>query len=352
MKSIAKTIIAIIAFGSCYTLMASEKPLKVNILAGQSNIQGPAHFRTFKAIGDDPETSVLLNVILDQNGDLVICDNAWITCLTQRDDRDTVLQGRIKVSYGFDHERIGPEYAFGIVMDKAHDEPALIIKTAWGGKSLAVDFRPTSSGPYVPSLKEMEQANVPSKDVVGYYYRGIIRHVRETQSNAESIRKIVPDYDPQQDFELAEFVWFQGWNDMCNRYYFEHYTENMINFISDVRKELDKPELPFRVAILEGYGIDPGSRKFDKSLPISDFRKAQFDAVQQYDQKVTELYCGNVIAVDSGPFYELNLSDVYWEQRLIKEWDFRVKQGDMTRKEAKQERKWYRFTGNGLTKRN
>jgi hypothetical protein len=352
MKSIAVIIIAFMTVVFSCNVMASEKkPLKVYILAGQSNMQGSAHFKTFKAIGDDRETSAILNDILDKNGDPVVCDNAWIKYFTEQDNHDTVLQGKIKVGYGFDHDRIGPEYAFGIYMDKAHDEPVLIIKTAWGGKSLAVDFRPPSAGPYVPSPKEMKDGNVPSKDVVGHYYREMIRHVRETLSNAATIKKIVPDYDPQAGFELAGFVWFQGWNDMCNRYYIEQYTGNMINFISDVRKEFDKPDLPFIVGILGVYGTDPDSRKFDKTLPVSDFRKAQFAAVQQYDQKVSEPYRGNVIAVDSGPFYELGLSDIYWKKRLTNEWKQRVKQGDMTRKEAKKECERYGFSLNGLTKK-
>jgi hypothetical protein len=351
MKSKATIMIAVATVISCFTAMASEKPLKVYILAGQSNMQGSAHFRTFKAIGDDPETSAILKVILDQNGDPVVCDNAWITYFTQQDDRDTVLQGKIKVGYGFDHERIGPEYAFGIYMDKAHDEPILIIKTAWGGKSLAVDFRPPSAGPYIPTLKKRDEGKVPSKDVVGHYYREMIRHVRETLNNAESINKIVPGYDPQKGFELAGFVWFQGWNDMCNRYFLEQYTGNMIHFISDVRKEFDKPDMPFIVGILGVYGIDPDSRKFDKSLPVSDFRKAQFAAVEQYDQKVSEPYRGNVIAVDSGPYYEIGLSDIYWKQRLTNEWKWRIKHGEMTRKEAKKECKRYGFAGLGLTKK-
>ena len=351
MKSKVRIIIAVLAgfFGS--TVMASEKPLKVYILAGQSNMQGSAHFRTFKAIGDDPETSALLKVILDKNGDPAVCNNAWITYFTKKAERDTVLQGKMRVGYGFDHERIGPEYAFGLYMDKALDEPVLIIKTAWGGKSLAVDFRPPSAGPYVPSLKEKEKGIVHAKDAVGYYYREMIRHVRETLISTESIRKIVPGYDPEQGYELAGFVWFQGWNDMCNRHHLEQYTENMIHFISDVRKEFDKPDMPFIVGILGVYGIDPDSRKFDKSLPVSDFRKAQFAAVEQFDQKVSQSYRGNVIAVDSGPYYELGLSDIYWKQRLTNEWKGRVKQGKMTREEARKECERFGFSGDGLTKK-
>ena len=51
-------------------------------------------------------------------------------------------------------------------MDKALDEPVLIIKTAWGGKSLAVDFRPPSAGPYEPSATEKERGSVPARERV------------------------------------------------------------------------------------------------------------------------------------------------------------------------------------------
>ena len=29
------------------------------------------------------------------------------------------------------------------------------------------------------------------------------------------IKSVYPGYDPEQGYELAGFVWFQGWNDMC-----------------------------------------------------------------------------------------------------------------------------------------
>lgn len=42
--------------------------------------------------------------------------------------------------------RIGPELEFGNTIGEKYDEQILIIKTAWGGNSLHLDFRPTSSG--------------------------------------------------------------------------------------------------------------------------------------------------------------------------------------------------------------
>lgn len=324
-------------------------PLKVYILAGQSNMQGSAHKRTFKVIGDDPETSHLLEKIVDKDGEPVVCENAYITYLTHLQRSDTILSGIVKVGYGFDHERIGPEYAFGLFMDDAHEEPILLIKTAWGGKSLAVDFRPPSAGPYEPSKAEMEKENIPAKKEVGYYYRKMIQHIKETLGNPESIKKIIPGYDEQQGYELAGFVWFQGWNDMCNRHHIEQYADNMIHFITDVRKELNVSRLPFIVGVLGVYGTNPDNRRFDKQLPVTDFRKTQFAAVAQYDHKVPARFRGNVKAVDSGPFYELELSDIYWKRRLTNKWKEDLSKGKMTDKEVQEAQQRYGIKGLELT---
>ena len=51
---------------------------------------------------------------------------------------------------------IGPELGFGCVIGDAFDEPVLLVKLAWGGKSLGKDFRPPSSGGEVgPFYKEI-----------------------------------------------------------------------------------------------------------------------------------------------------------------------------------------------------
>ncbi|MDP7288631.1 MAG: sialate O-acetylesterase [Phycisphaerae bacterium] len=342
---------AILAAICCNSALAAKKPLKVYILVGQSNMQGSAHKRTFAAIGEDPKTAPLLKDIQDKNGDPVVCKNAWITYLTGGRDGEKRLHGKVKVGYGFDSERIGPEYAFGLYMDKALDEPVLIIKTAWGGKSLAIDFRPPSAGPYKPSAKETERGRVPAKEKVGHYYRQMIRFVRATLKDTESIRKVVPGYDAKQGYELAGFAWFQGWNDMCNRHHIAQYTENMIHFISDVRKALDAPKLPFIVGVLGVYGPDPDSRKFDKGLPVTAFRKVQFAAVKQYDKKAPKRYRGNVIAVDSGPYYELALSNIYWKRRMTGGLKRQVKQGKMTQEEFKKQCAQYGFGDGELTAR-
>jgi hypothetical protein len=327
----------------------AAKPLKVYILAGQSNMQGSAHMKTFAAMADDPESKPLLREITDQNGNPVVCGNAWITYSTNRRGADVVLQGKVKVGYGFDEERIGPEYGFGIALDNALEEPVLIIKTAWGGKSLAVDFRPPGAGPYQPSAQEKERGNIPDPGQVGHYYREMMRFVRATLKDAGSIGKIVPGYTDAQGYELAGFAWFQGWNDMCNRHHIAQYTDNMIHFIRDVRKDLDAPQLPFVVGVLGVYGTDPDARKFDKGLPVTAFRKTQFSAVVQYDQRVEPRYRGHVTAVDSGPFYDLELSDIYWKRRLVGGWKQRLRKGEMTAAQFREECARYGFGDGELT---
>ena len=314
---------------------AGAKPLKVYILAGQSNMQGSAHKRTFAAIGDDPKTAPLMKEILDAKGEPVESQNAWVACRTKRRGEEATLLGKVKVGYGFDEERIGPEYGFGLFMDRLTEEPILIIKTAWGGKSLAVDFRPPGAGPYQASEREQENGKEFPEEEVGHYYREMIAFVKETLDDEVSIQKVVPGYEKEDGYELSGFVWFQGWNDMCNRHHIAQYTENMIHFIADVRREFESPQLPFIVGVLGVYGTDPDSRRFDKGLPVTAFRKTQFEAVKQYDSKVDSKLRGNVIAVDSGPFYELALSDIYWKRRMTGEWKRRLEKGEMT-KEAYQ----------------
>lgn len=65
--------------------------------------------------------------------------------------------GPLSTGYGARPTAFGPEYAFGILLEKHLDQPILIIKTAWGGKSLHYDFRPPSAGPYQATANQKEQ---------------------------------------------------------------------------------------------------------------------------------------------------------------------------------------------------
>src|SRR4051812_27991577 len=123
-------------------------PVKVFVLAGQSNMEGQGFVAadpkrnggkgSLEFLVKDPATAGRFKGLADADG-------KWRT----RDDVFISYLGRTRplgVGYGVKPGRIGPELGFGWVVGDALDPPVLLVKCAWGGKSLAVDFRPPSSG--------------------------------------------------------------------------------------------------------------------------------------------------------------------------------------------------------------
>ena len=62
--------------------VAGDRPLKVYILAGQSNMEGHAKVETFDYIGDDPATAPLLKQMRTADGKSRVCDHVWISYFT------------------------------------------------------------------------------------------------------------------------------------------------------------------------------------------------------------------------------------------------------------------------------
>ena len=130
---------------------AKPKPLKVYILAGQSNMTGMVKTSTFEHIKMDPETAKDFEALFDEDGDPVVLDEVYVSCWPKGDNEAKgPLAPRFGAGAGETNDSIGPEYPFGVYMHKALDEPVLIIKTAKGGQSLYDDFRPPSAGEWVP----------------------------------------------------------------------------------------------------------------------------------------------------------------------------------------------------------
>jgi hypothetical protein len=301
----------ITALGLCLVASATAKPLKVFILAGQSNMEGHARVETFDYIGDDPATAPLLKKMRNADGTSHVCDGAWITYFTGKGDSNGEGFGKLTTGYGSrpnpaeDGGKIGPEFTFGITMDEAFEEPVLIIKTAWGGKSLFYDYRPPSAGVYPRSPEDIEKERNPESNS-GHYYRLMTSHVKKV---LEDIKRVVPDYDEKEGYEISGFVWFQGFNDMVNRGVyptlppdseenrFAKYSEWMADFIRDVRKDLDAPKMPFVIGVMGVGGKDPGGDN-------QKFREAMAAPASMQEFK------GNVTAVATGPFWDEKLGEI------------------------------------------
>jgi hypothetical protein len=154
MKSLTTFLVAVLL----PVLRTEAKPMKVFILAGQSNMEGHATVDTFDYIGDDPSTAPLLKQMRGPDGKPAVAGHTWISYFTGHYEGNANGEGtgRLTAGYGargsnptHDGGKIGPEFASGLTMDAALQEPVLLIKTAWGGRSLNTEFRPPSVGPYV-----------------------------------------------------------------------------------------------------------------------------------------------------------------------------------------------------------
>jgi len=297
------------------------KPLKIYILAGQSNMEGHAKVETFDYVGDDPKTAPLLKEMRGPDGKPRVCERVWISYLTGMGNNNGEGFGKLTAGYGARSNpaesggEIGPEFTFGIAMEKAYDGPILLIKTAWGGKSLNTDFRSPSAGPYklnafqkklyygpkghgVP--KDMDKWQVDKAKATGHYYRLMMEHVKKVLADP---KRVCPAYDKKDGYEIAGFVWFQAWNDMCDgQTYpdsrkpggFAEYSDLMADFIRDVRKDLSVPKMPFVIGVI-GVGGDKVKGA------IANLRPAMAAPAAMPEFK------GNVAAVETAPYWDYEM---------------------------------------------
>jgi Carbohydrate esterase, sialic acid-specific acetylesterase len=319
LKTLSTSVIAALCVSA-----ADAKPLKVFILAGQSNMEGHAMTRTFPAIAKDPKTADLYKDMVDKDGKPVVCENVWIAYSYGGPGGEPggTKAGKLSAGWGAvaNPDKIGPEYTFGITMNKMLGEPILLIKTAWGGRSLYNDFRSPSAGEnkVIPAEK-MTNDKHPT---TGVNYKLMMDYVKEILANPKTV---CPVYDPKEGYELAGFVWFQGFNDMVGPYPelpseeqpgkkakkvkgakdYSEYSRLLACFIRDVRKDLSAPQMPFVIGVM-GIG-----GKTDSEGKIA-FRKAMAAPAEMPEFK------GNVVNVFTENYWPAELDPVQDKLMQIK----------------------------------
>jgi hypothetical protein len=242
---------------------SQSAPVRVFVLAGQSNMEGKAQNKLLDHQATAEGTREFFAHLRD--GDAwAVRDDVFIQFLDRR--------GPLTIGFG-SRDRTGVELEFGTVMGERFDEPILLIKTAWGGRSIVRDFRPPSAG--MPSDEALEaelQQNVkrvenqiakdgkerplPTMDEIraayGKDYRAMIDDVRTTLAELDQRFPALAG----RKTELCGFVWFQGWNDQYNGAELE-YESNLRHLISDVRKDLGRDDLPVVVGLMGQNGSSP-----------------------------------------------------------------------------------------------
>ena len=273
--------------------------------------------------------------------------------------------GNLGVGFGGSESKIGPEYGFGLSMAQKYDGPILLIKTSWGGKSLHYDFRPPSMPDFkttkaytdgkagaeeaqkkyeaalasFPQDQEKYKADLAayeeqmktadektkqtlrkpiapvqprqpapfSMDAAGLNYRMMNEAVHKV---LENLKENHPAYDPDAGYEIAGFVWFQGFNDQFSDDFKANYKDNMVVFIKDIRSEYKTPNMPFVIGVL---GTSQTKEKVDENAV----------SVAQREAAATPEFKGNVVAVESYTEYALDSLEVInagWQQHYYL-WD-------------------------------
>ena len=138
------------------------------------------------------------------------------------------------------------------------------------------------------------------------------------------IGRVYPGYDREKGYELAGFVWFQGWNDMVDRGTYprrdkpggyDQYSEVLAQFIRDVRKDLSSPDLPFIIGVMGVGG------PVEKYLPDQRRYKGihqNFRLAMAAPASLPE-FKGNVSPVFTEQFWDMELVDLRARDAKIKQ---------------------------------
>jgi alpha-galactosidase len=309
-------IIAGTGSASAESRKAGDRPVRVFLLAGQSNMVGQAQNNLLEHQARATDTMAHYAHLRN--------DDEWIV-------RDDVLikfqdrRGGLSIGYGA-RNRTGVELEFGTAIGNHFDEPVLLVKTAWGGRSLFRDFRPPSSGlPDAAFLQfEWEEARKRAVDKNAKENRNdplpTLADVKA--SYGESYRMMVaelhdvlaggPAMFPQlagMRMDLTGLVWFQGWNDMFGDLAPGEYERNLTNLIDDLRREFGKPGLPVVIAAMGQNGSKPaeGNMEVIKSAQFAMNEVARFQ--------------GTVRTIPTDILVDRAAEDLYptWRQNL-KQW--------------------------------
>jgi alpha-galactosidase len=235
---------------------ATDKPVKVYILSGQSNMVGMGHVNG-TALG------TLETIAKRGNKFPNLVDDAgqW----TVRNDvmyRGVITAlGNGLLTPGVMGSNIGPEMGFGQVMGYYHDEPVIVLKSSQGNRSISWDFAPPSTarfdygdltyGGYGDSPGTWPVGTTKPPAEPGAWYAGKQwddcfldeadwAPLGSTQPQVENVVDVLDNFATQypqyasQGFEIAGYAWWQGHKDQSD-VHAPRYEQNMRNFISDLR---------------------------------------------------------------------------------------------------------------------
>ncbi len=202
---VCTTLLLSISPGQAFSLGHENDPsysgsypssIKLFILAGQSNMVGSRS--NLNELSDHwlhPQDNVLW---YDQ-------DNNWVPLQVPT---EPFPFSRVFNGVGF-----GPEITLGQGIAESLNETVALVKYAKGGTNLAVDWKP--GGELYTSMIDRVQGAIAEFPLASV------------------------------NVDIAGFFWMQGESDAYNLAMANQYEQNLTNFITQVRQDLQEPNLPF-----------------------------------------------------------------------------------------------------------
>ena len=229
---------------------AADKPVKIYVFAGQSNMEA--------RYGKDFLEKNHPNLLADRK--IWHVDVGWPS-------------GPIQ-----DCANFGVDRAMVYQLAEATGQEIIVLRSAVGGTVLQTNWRPPGA---------VKRAG----GTVGPLYMNLVTRFHNLVAN---LKEVYPAYHGQ-GYEIAGFVWFQGECDacsdtevngtkVCNCHFYE---ANLRNLISDVRRDFGVPDLPVLLAQINVS--DPWEGKdqmIDKEGKPVETTKGQI--VRDVEQKVAE----------------------------------------------------------------
>lgn len=284
-------------------------PLKVFILSGQSNMTGRGALGDLKKPAEE-QAATLVKFIkqpkqLDKYKFLyegpTKSDKGW----TLRDDVYISLgewprkaegedgyspwakHGKLGPHFGGRRNNgFGPELAIGHLLGDHYNETVVLIKIAYGGNSLAGNFRPPSSG-----------------GTLGDKYPKVVETVNTALKNLD---QIVPGYTEQQGYEIVGLFWNQGLSDVLPPA-IDEYQANLVNLINDWRKAFNAPDMLVSIGVSGNWGWAYTELRENEKISDKD-RDAYIGgmkklAAAQLALPKLEKFKGNVITAETRDFW-------------------------------------------------
>lgn len=231
---------------------------------------------------------------------------------SEGDKNRYTTHGPLSVGFGGGIQNIGPEYGVGVALERMVDAPILLVKCSWGNTALSGAWRPpTLDGVETPAETANREAwnkkmavqakaegreytpNAPPEKTgkLSYCWGMTLPLLERVLADPG---KYHPEYDPEEGYEIAGMVWFQGYSDMKN----PAYGELLVELIKYIRGKVDAPEMPFVAGTL-------GMPAYKHMALEGNVNGGMIQAAQHPEMK------GTVDVVNTAPYFPLEIDMAY-----------------------------------------